>query len=389
MPKKPKLMIPGPVDVWEETLDALGEPVYPYYGPAWGPIYEETLALLKHVMLTEQEVLIMTASGSGAVEAGLANLFSPGNKVAVVSNGYWAKRIKDILTAYRCQIVSVDDEWGQPADVDKMRTTLEQQPDIAGITVVANETSTGLRNPVQALAQLAHEHDIPILVDAISALGGYHFPIDEWGLDVVCTSSNKALELPPGLGILSVSERAWEIIEAKKDDPHRGWYFNLSTWKSRLDEGIPSPNTMATSLIIALRASLKRILEVETLEGHWARYAWAQRVLRAGLRNIGFEMLTADEHASTTVTAVLMRDDIANEKDLRNFMYERHNFMLGSIGGPLAGRVIRIGHMGKAGSQEYLVPCLLGIEDYLRRMKQVDVPAGASLVGLAAEEVWY
>lgn len=390
MRKKTKLMIPGPVDIWEDTLDALSLPVYPYYGPEWPPIYKETLALLKRVMQTDQDVIILTAPGSAAVEAGLGSLFGPGDKVAVINNGYWAKRIMDILTPYQAQIISIEDEWGCVADVDKLGQAFRQHPDLAGVAVVANETSTGVVNPVQELAQVAHDHEVPIVVDAISALGGYDLPIEAWALDVVCASSNKALELPPGLGIVSVSERAWAVIESKKRD-RRGWYLNLSTWKPFLAEGhdVPSPNTMSTSLIVALRASLKRILEVETLGGHWARYAWAQRVTRAGLRNIGFTMLAAESYASPTVTAVLMRDDIEDEKVLRDFMYHQHGFMFSSVGGPLTRRAIRVGHMGKSSSQEYLIPCLLGIEDFVRREKGVALPVGASLVGLTEEETWY
>jgi aspartate aminotransferase-like enzyme len=223
------------------------------------------------------------------------------------------------------------------------------------------------------------------LVDAVSALGGYNLPVDEWGLDLVCTSSNKALEIPPGLGIVSVSERAWAQIDAKATQSSRGRYYNLSTWKPYRDlspGARVSPATTATSLVVALRASLKRILEEETLEGHWSRYAWAQRVARAGLRNIGFAMLVSDADASPTVTAFWKRDDMANGQELQEYMATRHGYMLAGGLGKLSGQIVRLGHMGKSSTSEYLIPCLLGIEEFLRRSKGVDLPTGASLVGL-------
>ena len=139
--------------------------------------------------------------------------------------------------------------------------------------------------------------------------------------------------------------------------------------------------------MLALNASLKRILHGETLQGHWARYAWAQKVLRTGLRNIGFEMLVRDEDASFTVTTVRKRADMENEPEMREFMAQKHNYFMSGAGGPLAGQVTRIGHMGRASTPEYLFPFLLGIEDYVRSVKEVDVPVGASLIGLETAPV--
>jgi aspartate aminotransferase-like enzyme len=392
------------VDIFDETLDTLAEQVLPHYGGDWSPIYWATIEMLQQVFQTKNDIAIFTSPGSGAVETSVASLFARGEKVAAVSNGPFANRKIEIMRHFGIEVIEVTSAWGAPVDLDKMRATLRSHSDVAGITVVANETGTGVRNPVQQLAQLAHEHDLPILVDAVSGMGGYHLPVDEWELDLVCTSSNKALEVPPGLGIISVGPRAWDLIEAKKERSYRGWYYNLSTWKAYRDAGqkssfssmrnvgaarsalapIPSPTTQATGLIAALHTSLKRIIDGETLQGHWARYAWAQKVTRQGLRNIGFEMLVADEHASFTITTVRKRADMENEQELREFLAQKHGYFVSGAGGPLAGNVMRIGHMGKASTPDYLFPFLLGIEDYVRSVKEVDIPVGSSLVGLAA-----
>jgi aspartate aminotransferase-like enzyme len=393
-----KLMIPGPVDVFDETLDTLGEQVLPHYGADWSPIYWGVIEMLQQIFQTQNDIVIITAPGSGAVETSVASLFARGEKVAAVSNGPFANRKMEIMRHYGIEVIEVKSTWGAPVEVDDVRATLRVHPDLAGISVVANETGTGVRNPVQALAALAHEHELPILVDAISGMGGYNLPVDDWGLDVVCTSSNKALEVPPGLGIISVSRRAWELIEAKKEKSYRSWYYNLSTWKAYRDGAIhsswramrpagelppvPTPTTQATGLIAALHTSLRRILQGETLKGHWARYAWAQRVTRMGLRNIGFEPLVAEEHASFTISTIRKREDMENEQELRDFLSKKHGYFVSGAGGPLQGNVFRIGHMGKASTPEYLFPFLLGIEDFVRTVKEVDIPAGASLIGL-------
>ncbi|MEM7130295.1 MAG: alanine--glyoxylate aminotransferase family protein [Chloroflexota bacterium] len=383
MSKTVKLMIPGPVDLWDETIDALGQQVRTNFDQDWTPIQEETVGLLQQVFQTQNDLFILTASGSGSVEIGVASLFSRGEKVAAVYNGPFAGRAIEILRAYDCQVVEIIGEWGQAIDLNQVETVLNAHPDIAGLVVVANETGTGVRNPVEELAQMIHARGLPIVVDAISGMGGYDLPVDKWELDILCTSSNKALETPPGLGFISVSDRAWSIIDAKEEKGGRGWYYNLSTWKKYCSgEGRYAPTTMATSLIIGLQASLKRIIEVETLAGHWARYAWAQKAVRQGLHNIGFEMLAPEEAASFTVTSVCKHPSMEHEKEVREYLKTKHGFSVSGTWGQLEGKAFRVGHMGRASSNEYLIPFLLGIEDFLRKDKGIHVPVGASLVGL-------
>ena len=382
MTQRLKLMIPGPVDVWDETLEALAQPVRSNFTEDWGPVQAETVALLQKVFQTQNDLFILTSAGSGAVEMGVASIFQRGEKVAAISNGPFALRAIEILRAYDCDVVEIENGWGCGADLDQVEAALKQHPDVAGLVVVANETGTGVRNPVKELADLAHARDVPILVDAISGMGGYDLPVDKWGLDILCTSSNKALETPPGLGFISVSERAWSLVDAKQAAGGRGWYYNLSNWKRYGEQGRYAPTTMATSMIMGLRASLKRIIEVETLQGHWARYAWAQKAVRQGLRTIGFDMLAADDVASFTVSAVCKHPSMKHEQEVRDFLAKQYGFVVSGTWGKTVGQAFRVSHMGRASSREYLIPFLLGFEEFLRQEKGIDVPLGASLAGV-------
>lgn len=362
----PKLFTPGPVDIFDETRAVLGGPVPHMSDPHWIALYGETIEMLHVLMQTRNDIIVMTAPGSGAIETGLASLFTGGEEVVVVRNGMFAERLVQILINYGCEVIAVEGAWGEAIDPNEVAAALDAHPQAAGVAVVANETGTGVRNPVCELAQLAHRRDLPIFVDAVSGMGGYDLPVDGWALDVLATSSNKALEMAPGLGILSVSERGWTVIDAKAEQARRGWYYNLATWKaSRSRVAFPFPSTPPTLLIAGLHASLKRILEVETLAGHWARYAHAQRTVRRRLRDLGFEMLAADEIASPTVSTVYKRPEMESIDELRDYLLDVHNIMIATGGGPLMGQIARISHMGLAGTEEYVQALIDGVAGYL------------------------
>lgn len=390
MSPQPKLFTPGPVDVFDETLEALSRPIPYMMHPEWLALQAETNRLLKLTFQTENDLFVATSPGSGAIETGVASLFQAGDRVVAVRNGMFAERLIQILNAYCCEVLPVEGPWGEAIDLDKVADVLRRHPDIDGIAVVGNETGTGVCNPIRDLAAMARERDVPVFADLVSGMGGYDIPTDDWGLDVVATSSNKALEMAPGLGIISASARAWEVIERKTATAHRGWYYNLITWREALQRPVfPFPTTPATTSIAGLHASLKRIHEVETLQGHWDRYAWAQRVVRTGLAAIGFASVAPDDVASPTVSTVYKHDSMETIEELRDYLRDEHNTLISTSGGPLAGTVARISHMGKAGTQAYVLPLLLAVEEFLRVKKGIAVPVGASLVGLEAEPKWY
>ncbi len=384
MKRAKKMMMAGPVDLHDDVRAALAEQPLASWHDDFVPIYLETLNLLKRVFATSGDILLLTSPGSGAVEACVTALFAPGERVVAGVNGFFSERMVDVMKTCGIEVVVVPCTWGMPVNPAEIERVVKETEKVAGVAVLANETGSGVRNPVREIAQVAHRYGVPIFVDAVSAVGSYELLMDEWGLDVVAGSSNKALEIPPGIGLAAVSQAGWRIIEEKSDRTRRGWYLDLLRWKKGLDTrpNRPYQITLASSLIAGLRVSLNRIVNEEGIHGHWERYASAQRIVRAGVMALGFDLLVSDEWASPVVTAVSVAGLMDHPRELVRFLENEHDILITTGAGRLAESVFRIGHMGLASTPEYYIPCLLGIEDFLRRIKGRDVRIGTSLVGL-------
>jgi alanine-glyoxylate transaminase / serine-glyoxylate transaminase / serine-pyruvate transaminase len=382
MMEKLRLMIPGPVDIFDETLDVMGKKIMPHLNEQFFEIYWETMDLLKIVFNTEHDIYMSTTSGSGMMDAAIGSMLYTGEKVLVIDTGPFTKRIVEIMHGYGLQVETQSFPIGYPADPDDVKKYLQEKSDFDLVVVVGNETGSGVVNPLRELGEVSHMFGLPLFVDGISMVGGMEFQFDEWDIDICCAVANKGMEAPPGLGIVAVSPRAWEVIDAKKDDRHHGWYNNLSMWKwyRYESEWRAYATTQATSNIRALHASLKNIIEVETLENHFARYLRAQKIVRKGLANLDFQMVAKDEWASPTVTIVWKPEEI-DLREFLNFMRDKHRFLLtGGVWG-LEEQTFRIGHMGLQSTDEYLIPFLLGVEDYMR-IKGRNIPVGSSLIAL-------
>jgi alanine-glyoxylate transaminase/serine-glyoxylate transaminase/serine-pyruvate transaminase len=224
---------------------------------------------------------------------------------------------------------------------------------------------------------VTQEAGLPIIVDAISSLGGVPVPVDEWGIDVCVTVANKCLECPPGLAFISVGPRAWEFVD-RRDEPAHGWYLDLRTWRHYAAEWAdwhPYPVTLPTNNILGLLRSLQRILEEEGLEGHYARIRAAAQTVRQGLRGLGFEMLVDEAFAAPVATAVCAHPDFT-VSELTEYLADQHEILV-SVGlGPLAGRIFRVGHMGKASTEPYLEAFLSAVEAFMQQ-RGLHVPAEA------------
>ena len=361
-----KLMIPGPVDVDGDVLSALAEPVHPHYGGEWLAIYDEAIECLKQVFGTKNDLFLMAGPGSAALDAALGSLLRTGDKILVGQNGFFGDRIASMARAYGLEVRQVTAPLGRPVEPGAVRRALAAVPGVQAVAIVHLETSTAVLNPVQGITAAARDFEVPVIVDAVSSMGGVPLPVDEWGVDVCVTVPNKCLASAAGVAPISVSQRAWDQMERKRDRAH-GWYLNLETWKYFATEWgswHPTPTTLPTNVIYALLVGLRRIME-QGLEAHHQRYLLAAQRVRAGLRGFGFEMFTPEAYASPLLTAVRGLPGMDVE-DLRRYLLEEWQVMVSGGLSELRGKVFRVAHIGEAASQEYIDQFLAGVEAYLR-----------------------
>ncbi len=376
-----KLFIPGPGEVPDDVLDAMGQPVMRHYGVEWMEVYNETVALLKQAFQTQNDLYIVPGPGSAAMDMAFGSLLAAGQKIIVGMNGYFGDRLYHIGESYGLQVVPVTAPLGQPVSPGDLRQALREHPDALAVAVVHHETGTTVMNPLRELAQVTKEAGRALIVDAVSSLGGVDVPVDAWGIDVCVTAANKCLECPPGLALISISPLAWELVDKNTATGH-GWYLNLKTWRKYATEWAgwhPYPVTLPTNNILALRTSLRHIFS-QGLESHWAKHARAARAVREGLRNLGVEMFVPDEYASPIATAVLARPEFP-VADLLHWLADEHGIVVGGGLAELSGKIFRVGHLGKANTREYLLDFIFAVEDFLR-LKGIPVPLGAGLIGL-------
>jgi len=255
---KRRLFTPGPTMVPEEVLLEMAQPIIHHRSEAFGKLFGQVQEDLRYLFQTENPVLILTSSGTGAMEAAVVNLLAREDTALVIRGGKFGERWGELCDAYGVRYIAVDVEWGDAVDPEEVRNALKEHPEVKVVFVTYSETSTGVLHDVKALAEVAREADVLLVVDAISSLGAHPLPMDEWGVDVVLTGSQKGLMLPPGLAFISLSERAWEAVE-RSDLPK--YYWDLRKARSSLSKG-QTPYTPAVSLIVGLGRSLRIIREV-------------------------------------------------------------------------------------------------------------------------------
>src|SRR3954447_18202120 len=336
--RKPRLMTPGPAPVPEEVLLELARPVIHHRSAEAKQVITEVVRDLKDVFQTQNDVLILTSSGTGAMEAAAVNTVPPGGKALVLSAGYFSARWGNICKAYGINAVSLDTEWGQPVDPAQVANALKQHPDTVCVMGTLSETLTGTGHPVEAIGGIVAETPAVFAVDGISGVGAMECRTDAWNIDLLCVGSQKALMLSPGLAFVAVSPKAWAKIDAF--DAH-SFYFNLKAARQKSKE-FDTPYTPAHTLILALRAALRRIRE-EGVENVWKRHKRMSDACQAGIQALGLELFSARPAEGLTAFRVP-----AGLKDsyIRNRLTERFGITTVGGQGKLKGKIIRVGHMG-------------------------------------------
>ncbi|WP_338818641.1 pyridoxal-phosphate-dependent aminotransferase family protein [Neomoorella thermoacetica] len=342
MTDKQILLLPGPTPVPPQVALAMARPAINHRGPEFKALWAEVTSGLKDVFQTRAEVVILTASGTGGMEAAVANLISPGEKVLVVTIGAFGERFVQICRAFNVEAEVVAFPYGQAADPEVIaeRLAADTGHEIKAILVQHNETSTGVLNDIQAISRARGDHPALLIVDSISGLAAADLPMDAWHIDVVIAGSQKAFMLPPGLTMLAVGERAWQAAEKCSNQR-----FYLDIKKAR-NSGLKgqTPFTPAVPLLYGLQESL-RLLKAETLTGSYARHALMRDMVRAGVRALGLKLLADEAIASPAVTAVCVPEGM-KPADIINPLRERFGVVVAGGQGAVKDQVFRIGHLG-------------------------------------------
>jgi aspartate aminotransferase-like enzyme len=339
---KQYLYIPGPTPVPPAVVTAMTKPVIGHRSSDFSHLYRGVVAKLQAVYQTENDLFVLSNSGTGAMEMALANTVNPGDKVLSLITGFFAERFARIAAACGAEVERLEFPWDGPIDLARVEEKLREE-DYRAVLVTHNETSTGVVNDIAGLGKLVAKTDALLMVDAVSSLGGVDIKTDEYQLDMVVTSSQKALMLPPGLAAISVSPKAWGRVEKCKEPRV---YFSLADYRKTMVKG-HTPWTPAVTLLYGMDAALDMIL-AEGLPRVFARHERLGRAVRAGMRGVGLELVAPDECASPTVTAVWAPPGVDPDQ-LRKIMREELGFVMAGGKGSLAGRIFRFGHMGYVG----------------------------------------
>lgn len=350
MPKN-YLLIPGPTPVPQDVLLEMAREMINHRGSEFATLLKTSTEYLKKIFKTQNDVLILTSSGTGGMEAAVANFFSYGDEVLVGVCGVFGERFAKICKAYGLNVKTIECEPGKGIEPEVLEKTLKENPNIKGVFITHNETSTGVTNDLRVLAPIVKEKEERLLiVDAVSSLGAIDLPTDELKIDVVVTASQKALETPPGLAMVSVSELAWSYAE-KSNLPK--FYFDLKQAKKFLGEGA-TPFTPAVSVVFALKKALENILN-RGLENNFQRHMVLGKAVRESIKALGITKLLADERwASDTVTPVIPPEGV-NPDELRKYIRTKFGVVLAGGQGSLKGKIFRIGHVGYVEPTDILV----------------------------------
>ena len=340
MMNKYRLMSPGPTPIPPEVSAAGALPIIHHRTPEFGEVFTRVNENLKRVFQTENDVFTYAASGTGAFEGAIQNLFSPGEKVLVVNNGNFGHRWVKMSRAFGLEVTELKYDWGVKADNDEVAETLADDPEIKAAMCVLSETSTGTVNDIEGFARAAG--GVISIVDAVSGLGACPLRTDGWGVDVVVAGSQKALMTPPGLGFVSVSSRA---MLAHENSRMPRYYFDWTAAKKAYRKDPPQTAwTPAVSLIIQLDIALQQLLE-EGLENVFERHVLLGRAARAGIKGMELRLFGPDEDMNSSVTAAWVPEGVDGKRFVK-MLFREHGIQVAGGQGPMEGKIFRIGHCG-------------------------------------------
>ena len=379
MDDKLMLMIPGPTPVPEAALLALAKHPIGHRTSEFGGLMAEVTQNLKWLHQTESDVLMLTTSGTGAVEAGIINFLSPGDRVLVGCNGKFSDRWAEVCQAYSLQVEKITAEWGQSLDPQLFQAKLEADTEkqIKAVIITHSETSTGVLNDLETINRHVKAHgEALIIVDAVTSLGAVNVPMDTWGLDVIATGSQKGYMIPPGLGFVAVSPKAWEAYKTAKLPRY---YLDLGQYRKAAAKNT-TPFTPPVNLIVALQTTLQ-MMRAEGLESIFKRHQRLMHATRAAIKGMNLPLFAADSAASPSITAVAPNGSPQAE-EIRTMMKKQFDIALAGGQDQLKGKIFRIGHLGFVSDRDILT-AIASLEVVLQELAYEGSTPGAGVAAAA------
>lgn len=384
-PPQRTLLGPGPSDVAPRVLAALGQPTIGHLDPQFIALMDEIKELLQYAFQTENQLTLpISAPGSAGMEACFVNLLSPGDTVIVCQNGVFGGRMKENVERCGATAVMVEDAWGDPVSVAKVRQAFADHPEASTLAFVHAETSTGVRSDAKTLCALAHDNNALVIMDTVTSLGGIELKVDEWGADAVYSGSQKCLSCVPGISPVTFSQRAVERIMAREHKV-QSWFLDMQLvmgyWGGETKRAYH--HTAPVNALYALHESLV-MLRDEGLDAAIARHARNHDALVAGLEAMGLQMAVAAEHRLPQLNAVCIPEGI-DDATVRTQLLQDYDLEIGAGLGALAGKTWRVGLMGHSSRRRNVVLCLTALEAALQQ-QGLTVEPGAAL--RAAQASW-
>ena len=370
------LLGPGPSSVHPRVLQAMTMPVVGHLDPAFFGVMDDVCVMLRQVYHTSNFMTLpISSTGTGAMETACVNIIERGDTVVVCRNGYFGDRLADIAQRCGAEVHMVDVPWGMPVDPDDLAKELAKHTNVKAVGVVHAETSTGVLTPLPEIIDLAHNHDALVIVDAVTSLGGHEVRVDDWGIDVCYSATQKCLGAPPGLAPISLGPRAMEVINNRKTKVE-SFYFSLQDLENYWSERRAYHHTAPISMTYALREALCMMME-EGLENRLQRHARVAAALRAGLEAMGIGLLAEPEYRLNPLTTAVVPDGV-DDGAVRGKLLNDYNIEIGGGLGELRGKVWRIGLMGDS-AREINVFALLSALEMILSGQGYEVAYGASL----------
>ena len=375
-PPQKVLLGPGPSSVHPRVLQALALPVMGHLDPAFFQVMDDVCEMLRRVFHTKNVMTVpISSTGTGAMETACANIIEPGDTVLICRNGYFGIRLGDIAERCGATVHLIDTPWGKSVDPEMLRDELKKHSGLKAVGVVHAETSTGVISDMKEIVDVIHESGALAIVDAVTSLGGHEVRMDDWGMDVCYSATQKCLGAPPGLAPISLSDAAMEVV-SKRPTKVQSFYFNLKDLESYWNQTRAYHHTSPINMTYALREALRMMME-EGQENRIHRHARVAAGLRAGAEALGLDLLAEDGHRLNPLTTVSVPDGIEDAK-VRRALLNEHDIEIGGGLGEFAGKAWRIGLMGESARERNVFALLSALETILHK-EGYEVAFGASL----------